>query len=144
EAALRAKTTLRDRLQQILATRPGDVSDLMEVETRLSEVQGAIDTTNSELAMMRQRVASSEVELAYTSVGVLAPQGVLSPLAEAIGDFLGIVVVTVAAMVRIFAWALPWAVAVWILWWLFRRRLPKLRWPFGRQSPPAPPSPGGS
>ncbi|HZZ35015.1 MAG TPA: DUF4349 domain-containing protein, partial [Caulobacteraceae bacterium] len=143
EAALRAKSTLRDRLQQILATRPGKVSELMEVETRLSEVQGAIDTTNSELAMMRQRVATSEVTLDYRSVGVLAPQGVLSPLAQAIGDFLGIVVDTVAVMVRILGVALPWALVLWGLWWLLRRRLPKLRWPFRRQSPPAPPSPGG-
>ena len=40
EATLRAKRALRDRLQQLLATRPGSLSDLLGVERELSRVQG--------------------------------------------------------------------------------------------------------
>ena len=48
EASLRAKTTLRDRLQRLLATRPGQLSDLLEVEREFARVQGEIDATRIE------------------------------------------------------------------------------------------------
>jgi hypothetical protein len=134
EAALRAKTTLRDRLQQILATRPGKVSELLEVETSLSEVQGQIDTANSELTMMRQRVATSELEVDYESAGVLAPQGVFSPLGRAFSDFLGTAIQALAAMVSLVAGLGPWVLVLGGLAWLFRKRLPRPRWPFGRKA----------
>ncbi|MDQ0464649.1 hypothetical protein QO010_002433 [Caulobacter ginsengisoli] len=127
EAALRAKTTLRDRLQNLLATRPGKLSDLVELEQALSNVQGEIDTTTSELAMMRARVAMSDVTIGYESGGVLAPQGVMSPLTDAIGDFVGILAGTIGLMIRFIAVAAPWVLLVGGLIWLFRKRLPKFR-----------------
>jgi hypothetical protein len=134
EARLRAMTTLRDRLQNLLATRPGKLSDLVEIERELARVQGDIDSTQSQLAVMRGRVAMSEVTVEYESIGTLAPQGVLSPLLQAVTDFLGIVVYTLAAMIRLIAWLGPWVLAGAGLWWLLRKRLPKLRWPFGRKT----------
>ncbi len=134
EATLKAKTTLRDRLQDILATRPGKVSDLLEVETSLSDVQGQIDTTTSELAMMRQRVTTSELEVNYDSAGVLAPQGVFAPLGRAFSGFLGTVVQALAAMVSLVAWLGPWILVLGGLIWLFRKRLPRPRWSFGRKA----------
>lgn len=131
EARLRAMTTLRDRLQNLLATRPGKLSDLVEIERELASVQGDIDSTQSQLAVMRGRVEMSAVSIAYDSIGTVAPQGVLSPLAESATDFLGIVVYTLAAMVRLVAWLGPWVLAGAALWWLLRKRLPRLRWPFG-------------
>jgi hypothetical protein len=133
EARLRAMTTLRDRLQALLATRPGKLSDLVEIERELARVQGDIDSMQSQLTVMRGRVAMSEVTIRYTSAGVLAPQGVWSPLGKAFTDFLGIVVFTVAAMVRLIAWLLPWVLLGAGLWWLLRKRLPAPRWPFGRK-----------
>ena len=46
EATLRAKRALRDRLQQLLATRPGSLADLLGVERELARVQGEIDRPN--------------------------------------------------------------------------------------------------
>ncbi|MEO8114737.1 MAG: DUF4349 domain-containing protein [Phenylobacterium sp.] len=125
EAALRARSTLRDRLQALLATRPGKLSELLEVERELARVQGEIDATQSELAVMRGRVATSELKLTYESSGVLAPQGVLAPLASAFSDFLGILVGVVAALVRLLAYLLPVAVLAALAFWLIRGRLSK-------------------
>lgn len=125
DAALRARTTLRDRLQALLASRPGKLSELLEVETQLAQVQGEIDATQSELAEMRGRVATSELKLTYESTGVLAPQGVLAPLGSAFSDFLGIVVKVAAALVRITAYLLPLALIAGLGFWFYRRRLPK-------------------
>ena len=82
DAQLRAKTTLRDRLQGLLATHPGKVGDLLAVERELARVQGDIDSAQSELADMRGRVAMSDVTLNYGSSDVLGGR-VQSPLASA-------------------------------------------------------------
>ena len=54
EAALRAKTTLRGRLEQLLASRPGALSDLLEVDRELARVQAEIDDTQSDQPVMRR------------------------------------------------------------------------------------------
>src|SRR5262249_46573296 len=56
QAHLRAQTTLRDRLQTMLQNHPGRLSELLDVERELARVQGDIDSTQSELAVMRTRV----------------------------------------------------------------------------------------
>jgi hypothetical protein len=127
QAALRAKLTLRDRLQAILQSRPGKVADLLMAERELARVQGEIDSAQSELAMMQRRVATAELTIEYHSEGVLAPQGVLAPLRNAVSDFLGLVVGAVAVMIRVVAVVLPWALILAGLWWLLRKRLPKFR-----------------
>jgi|SRR5215217_189830 len=134
EARLRAMTTLRDRLLALLASRPGKLADLVELERELARVQGDIDSTQSQLAVMRGRVATSKMTLSYSSAGVLAPSGVWSPLTRAFTDFIGIVAFTLAAMVRLVAWLLPWALFGAGLIWLFRKRLPA--WRRNRKPPP--------
>lgn len=133
DAALRAKTTLRDRLQALLASHPGKLSDLLDVERELARVQGEIDSTQSELAAMRGRVATSDVTISYKSETVFARRGVWAPITEAVGDFLGIVATTLALMVRAVAWLLPWVLIIAFMGWLFRKRLARLRWPTWRK-----------
>ena len=78
EAAVRARTALRDRLQAILATRPGKLSDLLEVEKELARVQGELDATQSELAVMRTRVVTSLLTITYSSgASLMAPRGAM-------------------------------------------------------------------
>jgi len=136
-AQLKAKLVLRDRLQALLAGRPGRLADLLAVERELARVQGEVDSTQSQLAVMQARVAMSEVTLSYGSMGVLATAGPWSPLAQSVNDFLAIVAESLAGLVRLIAWLAPWAVIGGGLLWVFRRRLPKLRWPFRAKAPPA-------
>jgi hypothetical protein len=126
DAALRAKTTLRDRLQTLLATHPGRVSDLLEVERELARVQGEIDAAQSELNMMRGRVAMSQVNLTYASRGELAPQSAWSPLRSAIEGFLGMVSSSLALIVVVLGALLPWLAISAIALWLGRKRLARL------------------
>ena len=140
DAQLRAKLTLRDRLQNLLATRPGRLADLLAVERELARVQGEIDSTQSQLTIMQGRVAMSDVTLNYTSGDVLGAS-VRSPLRTAFGNFFGDIAGSVAMLVELVAVLLPWALLAGALAWLFRKRLGKLRWPFRRKTPPPPPPP---
>jgi hypothetical protein len=126
DAALRAKTTLRDRLQTLLATHPGRVSDLLEVERELARVQGEIDAAQSELNVMRGRVAMSEVSLTYAAEGVLAPRGAWMPLRGAVEGFLGTVATSLAVIIMVVGALLPWLGLAAAAIWLGRKRLARL------------------
>jgi len=127
EAAVRAKTALRDRLQSLLETHPGKIEDLLKVEEALANVQGELDATNSELATMRERIATSDVTIEYDSAGVLTPQGAWSPIPRALSSVTGIFADSLAAIIYVFAYALPWVLIAGGLLWVFRKRLPSLR-----------------
>lgn len=122
EAMLRAKTTLRDRLQQLLAQHPGKMSDLLEIEKQLSETQGEIDAGQSELAVMRGRVDMSQLTLGYTSSGPLVTGGAAQPLAVALHDFGAVVMRGAAIIVYVVAFLIPFAIVVFPLTWLWLRR----------------------
>lgn len=132
EAQLRAKTTLRDRLQALLAGRPGRLADLLAVERELARVQGEIDSTQSQLAIMRGRVAMSEITLTYQARDIVGST-VRSPLSRSVGGFFGMMAASLAAMIDIVAVGAPWALLAGGLLWLLRRRLPKLGWPFRKK-----------
>ena len=127
EAAMRAKTTLRDRLQELLASRPGKLSELLELEQALADVQQQIDAANSELAVMRTRIATSALTLNYASSGIAGRPGAWAPLGEALGDVGGMLATSLGGLVRVVVIAAPWALALAGLWFLVRNRLPRRR-----------------
>ena len=137
EARLRAQTTLRDRLQKLLADRPGKLAELLEVERELARVQGEIDSAVSTLAVMKTRVATSALTLRYESGAVTRPTGAWAPLAQAFADLAAIVARSLAALVLFIAWIAPWVLVFGLLVWALRKRLPRL----GRKpsEPSAPP-----
>lgn len=125
EAALRAKTTLRGRLEQLLATRNGSLSDLLETERELARVQGEIDATQSELAVMRTRIATSKLTVTYVSQGSLAPDSAMRPLNNAMHDVVKTVAVGFAVIIYLIAGLFPFLVVFGPVVWLVGRWLKK-------------------
>jgi hypothetical protein len=123
EATLRAKRALRDRLQQLLATRPGSLADLLGVERELARVQGEIDSTDSNLAAMRTRVTMSALTIEYGSSARGVAGGTFEPLRLALGGFIVAAVDSSATLVTVIGALLPWVVAVVLaVWFLLRLR----------------------
>ena len=143
EARLRALTSLRDRLQELLRSRPGRLSDLLEVERELARVQGEIDAIQSSLAVMRTRVAMSELTISYRSAPRPVGSDTLEPLRRALAGFLGIIVAGFAAIITVIAGLIPIAVvAVPLVWLALRwRRQRGGRW-FKREPQTPPPNDG--
>ncbi len=65
EARLRARKLLRDRLMEVLATRRGTVTELVEAERGVAQVNEEIDQATSWLSEMRGRVAFSRLNISY-------------------------------------------------------------------------------
>jgi hypothetical protein len=135
EARLRAQTALRDRLQELLRSRPGRLADLLEVERELARVQAEIDSVQSNLAVMRTRVAMSELTLSYRSAPRAVGSDTFKPLRDAFANFLGIVVAGFAAIITIVAGLLPFAIVIVpIVWLLLRWRRARGGRFFGRKT----------
>ena len=111
-AQLNALKTLRGRLQELLASRPGKLSDLLDVERELARVQGEIDSRESELAVMRQRVNMSTLDIDYQSETQAVASGVFEPLVSAFKGIVSNIVAGFAAMITIASAILPWLIVL--------------------------------
>lgn len=143
EARLRALTSLRDRLEQLLRSRPGRLSDLLEVERELARVQGELDATQSNLAVMRTRVSMSELTLSYRSAPRPVGSDTFRPLRDALAGFLGVVVGGFATIIYLIAGLLPFVIVIVpVVWGLLRWRKARGGRFFRRAPrPSAPPTP---
>lgn len=125
EARLRALSTLRDRLLQLLATRSAPLEQLLATERELARVQGELDATTSALAVMRTRVAMSRVTVDYQAQQQFASDGVFSPVANALKGSLRAFMGTLGVLIYALATLAPLGVVLGPLIWLglrWRRR----------------------
>lgn len=121
EARLTALTTLRDRLQQLLANRSGPLDQVLATERELARVQGELDATRSALEVMRTRVDTSRVIVDYTALGQLAPDSAFRPVSDALSNALAVFMTGVAGLILFVAGALPFIVVGVPLVWLILR-----------------------
>jgi len=126
EARMRAMETLRDRLQQLLATRSGPLEQLLQVERELARVQGELDATRSALAVMRTRVQTSRLDVTYSAAGQLAPDSAARPVVDALNSAsyafmssLGVLILFIASVLPVLLVGAP---LIWLLW-RWRRRV---------------------
>ena len=121
EATLRAESTLRDRLQKLLASRPGKLSELLDVERELARVQGEIDATQSNLAVMKTRVAMSVLDVDYTSAGAPVTDTTFEPIKKALVTFFRYIAEGIGLMITLIAVLAPWALVIGFVAWLILR-----------------------
>ena len=127
DARLKAQTTLRTRLENLLETREAKLPDLLALERELARVQSEIESATANLKALRARVSMSIVNLSYTSERVAVSRSSVSPIAEALKDFVGLVSNGLAGVIRFIAILLPWMIflilpGLFALRWFWRRR----------------------
>ena len=107
EARLKNKEALRDRLAAIVRTGNGKISELIEAETQLAQTQADIDSARSQLLVMRSRVATIDLKLAYSAEGVAASRGAFAPVTEAFRNLLRTLMQSLAGVITFIAMILP-------------------------------------
>ncbi|MGA1343745.1 MAG: DUF4349 domain-containing protein [Hyphomonas sp.] len=134
DARLKAQILLQERIEQLLADRPGNLGELLETQRELARVNGEIDSLTSSLAALRQRVDMSELSVSYETKINPVSQGALSPLSDAFSSFFYNLASAVAAVITAFAVGLPWLLLIGTLLWIWLRLIwPRIR----RKKPPA-------
>jgi hypothetical protein len=130
DARLKSQVATRDSLQEMLRNRPGKLSDLLDIQRELANVQGNIDAQQSVLAALKLRVSMSVVNFSYRPQYEAASESIWRPLSDAFGNFAPRFARTLAEIVEFIGAVLPivifLVVGVWLLWlllrWLGRRR----------------------
>ena len=117
EARLRAGRLLRTRLEALIASRPGNLEQLLEIERELARVQGELDAAESTLAVMRARVSMSTVTVDYASRGAVADPGDGRPLADAGDSFMRNLAASSGAILTFVSVLLPWALVLGLAAW---------------------------
>lgn len=124
EARLRARTVLRDRLMEVLATRKGTVAELVEAERGVAQVNEEIDQARSWLTEMQNRVNFSRVNLTYEA-GSPVSGGFLAPIRGALGSVGTVLGTIIAMLIMVAAVAVPLGlVGLAIRWAVLRFRRP--------------------
>lgn len=135
-ARIRAKQALADRLLTIIRTANGKVGDLVAAEKSYAEVQEELDAARSLDAELRQRVAMSKVDIAYSSARA---DGAWAPVSRAKDGLAGSLASSIAALLTFVVVAFPWVLLLTLVIWGLRRTGLRPRWPFRRRvaGPPA-------
>ena len=122
DARLKAKKTLRRRLENHLETRDAKLADLLSIERELARVQGEIESATTNLNVLKKRVSMSVVDINYQSRSVAVSSNAISPIGSALKDFVRDISYGLASVIRFFAAILPWLIFVIIPGlWLLRR-----------------------
>ncbi len=122
DARLKAKKTLRKRLENHLETRDAKLGDLLAMERELARVQGEIESATSTLLVLKKRVSMSVVDINYQSKSVAVSSEKVSPIVSALKDFVGDISYGLSNVIRFFAVILPWLIFVILpVFWLGRR-----------------------
>lgn len=122
DARLKAQTTLRDRLQGLLATRNAELTDLLALERELARVQSEIESAATTLNVLRKRVSMSAVDIYYQSQSVALSQSAVSPIGHALKGFVRSFSHGLAAAITFLATVLPWLLLIILpAFWLIRR-----------------------
>lgn len=129
EARLRAQTALRDRLQGLLESADGPMSDVLAVERELARVQADIDARASVIAALRTRVETSRLTIQYHPIVGPASPVRFNPIMQALEDFTDTLSEGVAAVIIFVAVVLPWLIVgvplIFLVRWLWSRRKKK-------------------
>lgn len=120
DAALKAKRTLRDRLQDLLEHHRGKLADLLDVEKSLSETQQELDTATAELAELQQRITFSALEIDYRSEHPLGST-TARPLADAVANAGQTMSGSLAVMLTLTLVTVPWLLPLALIVYAIRR-----------------------
>jgi len=121
DARLNALRTLRSRLQKLLETKNADLKDLLALEREISRVQGQLESTTSQLKVLRKRVSMSVVDINYQSKPVAVSRDTVSPIGRALKAFFGNISQGIASVINVIAYILPWLILIIPGFWLVRR-----------------------
>jgi hypothetical protein len=128
EARLRNSRNTEQRLTQILATRTGKLSEVLEVEQKLAEVRGMVEQAEAERKSLNNRISLATVSLQVSEdyrtplAGTASPVGTrlnnaaVEGLRTAFNGFIGLLQALLAAGPSLLLFGLVLGLPAYFLW----------------------------
>jgi hypothetical protein len=116
---LSVKEQTAERLRQLLASRTGKLSDVLDVERELGRVVTEIEQLKGERRYYDNLVALSTLSLTLLEPGALRT-GATGSVRESFRRSLEVLATSVAWLVYLVTFLIPWLLVASGLWWLIR------------------------
>ena len=121
ETRLTVKEETAARLRHLLTSQTGKLTDVLEVERELGRVTEEIELLKGERRYYDERIAYSTVTLTLVEPGAVPSAGVGTPIAEALSNALEVLSTSVAWLIYLVVFLVPWLAVAGLGWWVLRR-----------------------
>lgn len=111
EARLKNMTAFRDRLRALLATPGAKLKDVIDVERELVRVQSELDSLASRRKALAQQTDMVHVSINFQAQPSVLETGIWAPVRDAIAGAGRGFASSVAKIIALFVFLLPWAIA---------------------------------
>lgn len=128
ETRLAVKRQTAERLRDILNRGTGTVTDILEVEREIGRVVEESESMEGERRYYDRQVALSTLTVELSEPAAMIPISALGPVGDAARDSLRVFSMSMAALIYIVVFLLPWA-CVGLIAFLIVRRLRNRRMP---------------
>jgi hypothetical protein len=129
ETRLSVKQETASRLRALLASRTGKLSDVLDVERELSRVITEIEQMKGERRYYDQRIAVSSISVTLFEAGALLRPVIGSPIARAFRSSLEVLATSVAWLIYLVTFLVPWLLLATLLWWVAKQIKARRRTP---------------
>jgi hypothetical protein len=126
ETRLAVKREAAARLREILIRQTGKVSEVLSVEREIARVVEEIEQAEGERRYFDNQVSLSTITLALFEPSSMVAPGALEPIVSALRRAAGLMSESVAELIELAASALPWVIALVLVFkWVRWRRRPR-------------------
>jgi len=126
QARLDNKLALRNQLRATLAGHSGKMSELVDLESKLSEVQSDLDSNTAQMDMLKQRVAMSKLDLIYDTKAGMGARSAMAPVNSAIESFVPNMAMAIGFIISALSVLIPIGLIIGPITWVLVKRF-KLR-----------------
>lgn len=127
EAKIKNLTELRDRLRKMLASRPGALKDVMEMERELFRAQSQLDSLQMRRKVLAHKTEKISVDISFRARKSVAKTGTFAPIVSAWYDSIHILAKSIAIAITLVVAIVPWLVLFAPLLWIASRVIKRLR-----------------
>ena len=124
EAATSSKTTetIAERIRVLQRQQGGTLSQKLDIERQLAELQRQQDAQQLRLRELNARVQSARLTIDYRQAGVMAADSPTRPVAQALQNAFGMSMGMLAALITVGSVMMPIAIIGGAVWWASVRR----------------------
>ena len=110
EAQLKNATDLRDRLRKMLAEQPAKIKDILDIESKLSEIQAQIDRVNGIRKSLSNETDWVAIDIQFQAIRGVTQKGFFAPIADAFKNAGHVLVESFASIITLIVALLPWLI----------------------------------
>ena len=115
------------RLRSLLGTRTAKLADVLELERELGREIAELEQMKGERRFFDQQVAMSSISLTLFEPTPVAGPQITAPVRDALRESLSVLGSSVATVIYLVTFLVPWIALVGLLWWTLTRL--GVRWP---------------